>query len=100
MTDMAVTLTACNLIGLALAVLLAWASRHECATPEGRARILSAVTVAAFAFTAAQGSSVLAGSASGPRGTGRSARTSSATAARSAASYASRAKRRLISAMW
>ena len=51
MTDIAVTLTVCNLIGLVLAVLLAWASRHECATPEGRARILSAVTVAAFAFT-------------------------------------------------
>ena len=51
MTDIAVTLTVCNLVGLTLAVLLAWASRHECATPEGRARILSAVTVAAFAFT-------------------------------------------------
>lgn len=51
MTDMAVTLTACNLIGLALAVLLAWASRHSYTTPDGRARILSAVTVGAFAFT-------------------------------------------------
>ena len=51
MTDIAVTLTVCNLVGLALAVLLAWASRHECATPDGRARVLSAVTVAAFAFT-------------------------------------------------
>lgn len=51
MTDMAVTLTACNVIGLALAVLLAWAYRHSYTTPDGRARILSAVTVAAFAFT-------------------------------------------------
>lgn len=51
MTDIAVTLTVCNLVGLTLAVLLAWASRHEYATPDGRARILSAVTVAAFAFT-------------------------------------------------
>ena len=51
MTDIAVTLTACNLVGLTLAVLLAWASRHACATPDGRARMLSAVTVGAFAFT-------------------------------------------------
>ena len=51
MSDMAVTLTACNLIGLILAILLAWVSRHGYATPDGRARILSAVTVAAFAFT-------------------------------------------------
>ena len=51
MTDIAVTLTVCNLVGLTLAVLLAWASRHACATPDGRARMLSAVTVGAFAFT-------------------------------------------------
>lgn len=48
---MAVTLTACNVIGLALAVLLAWASRHSYTTPDGRARMLSAITVGAFAFT-------------------------------------------------
>ena len=51
MTDIAVTLTVCNLIGLILAVLLAWASRHSYTTPDGRARVLSAVTVGAFAFT-------------------------------------------------
>lgn len=51
MTDIAVTLTVCNLFGLTLAVLLAWASRHSYTTPEGRARILSAITVGAFAFT-------------------------------------------------
>lgn len=49
--DVSGALLALNMIGLVLALALMWASRASRDTPDGRARLLSALTVAAFAVT-------------------------------------------------
>lgn len=50
-TDIAGALFILNVVGLVLSIGLMWASRTVRDTPDGRARLLSALTVAAFAVT-------------------------------------------------
>lgn len=47
-TGIAYALFLCNIAGLVLAWSLAWAARKSRTTPDGRARILSSVSVGAF----------------------------------------------------